>query len=78
MQVGACREVIALEERLLHLLHNVSQVPCEWVVKSRDPQKFQAEADGLAAAEAALAEAEERWLELEMLREELEGARDCG
>lgn len=38
----------------------------------KDPAKFQKEADGLAAAETDLAEAEERWLELEMLREELE------
>ncbi|MEM7427453.1 MAG: ATP-binding cassette domain-containing protein [Pseudomonadota bacterium] len=39
---------------------------------TRDPEKFQAEADGLSAAESALEQAEERWLELEMLREELE------
>ena len=39
---------------------------------TRDPARFQKEADALAAAETALAQAEERWLELEMLREELE------
>ncbi len=37
-----------------------------------NPAKFQKEADALAAAETALAAAEERWLELEMMREELE------
>ncbi len=39
----------------------------------RDPAKFTRSTDALAAAEAALAAAEERWLELEALREALEG-----
>ena len=39
---------------------------------SRDPELFQKTADGLARAEATLAEREERWLELELLRENLE------
>ncbi|HUZ64439.1 MAG TPA: ABC-F family ATP-binding cassette domain-containing protein [Acetobacteraceae bacterium] len=39
---------------------------------ARDPKRFHAVTAALAAAEAALAAAEERWLELEMLREELE------
>lgn len=34
------REVIALEERMLHLLHSVPQGSCDWTVKSRDPMKF--------------------------------------
>ena len=40
----------------------------------RDPEAFQKTADGLAAAEASLEDMEERWLELEMKREEIEGA----
>lgn len=40
---------------------------------ARDPEGFQAVADALGTAEAALAEREEKWLELEMLRETLEG-----
>ena len=41
---------------------------------SRDPQAFEAATARLAKAEAELTQAEERWLELELLREELEGA----
>ena len=40
---------------------------------ARDPERFRGVTTALAAAEAALAEAEERWLTLELLREELEG-----
>jgi ATP-binding cassette subfamily F protein uup len=39
---------------------------------TRDPKKFQATTGALAKAEADLAKAEERWLELEVLREESE------
>jgi len=39
----------------------------------RDPEGFAAKSRALEAAEARKAAAEERWLELEMLREELEG-----
>jgi len=38
-----------------------------------DPERFQKTVDALARAEADLAAAEEEWLELEMLREEVEG-----
>ena len=38
----------------------------------RDPKAFAVASEKLVAAQAALASAEERWLELEMLREELE------
>ncbi len=37
----------------------------------RDPVRFTRSTDALAAAEAALAAAEERWLELELLRDEV-------
>ncbi|MEK9644110.1 MAG: ATP-binding cassette domain-containing protein [Alphaproteobacteria bacterium] len=40
---------------------------------ARDPARFDATAKDLQAAETALADAEELWLELEMKREEIEG-----
>ncbi len=40
---------------------------------ARDPARFGATTEALAAARDALAAAEEQWLELEMLREEIEG-----
>ena len=40
---------------------------------ARDPAKFAEVSEAFAKAEAELAEAEEDWLELEMLREESEG-----
>jgi ATP-binding cassette subfamily F protein uup len=40
---------------------------------ARDPARFGAITKALGVAEIALAEAEERWLTLEMLREEIEG-----
>jgi ATP-binding cassette subfamily F protein uup len=39
----------------------------------RDPAKFERATEMLARTETELAQAEERWLELEMLREEIEG-----
>jgi ATP-binding cassette subfamily F protein uup len=39
----------------------------------RDPKGFEARSKGLAEREAALAAAEEEWLRLELLREEVEG-----
>ena len=41
---------------------------------TRDPKAFAKASDALVKVETTLAEAEERWLELEMLREEIEGA----
>ena len=41
---------------------------------TRNPTRFAAVGKALEAAQAELAEAEERWLTLEMLREELEGS----
>ena len=40
---------------------------------TRDPPAFKAASEALERAEAEKAKAEERWLELEMLREEIEG-----
>ncbi|MBV9812426.1 MAG: ATP-binding cassette domain-containing protein [Acetobacteraceae bacterium] len=39
----------------------------------RDPQRFARATEALAVAETALADAEEQWLRLEIMREELEG-----
>jgi ABC transport system ATP-binding/permease protein len=41
---------------------------------ARDRDAFDAASTGLATAQSELAEAEEKWLTLEMLREEIEGA----
>ncbi|MGE3712601.1 MAG: hypothetical protein AB7G35_23400 [Hyphomicrobiaceae bacterium] len=41
---------------------------------ARDPARFNAASERLASAEAELAAAEEQWLELELLREEVEGS----
>ena len=41
---------------------------------TRDPIGFRRATEALAKAQAALAAAEERWLDLEMLREEAAGA----
>lgn len=51
-------------------LHAVLDDPGLYV---RDPKLFAATTEKLTATEAALAAAEEEWLRLEMLREELEG-----
>ena len=40
---------------------------------ARDRQAFTQASEALSATQAQLAAAEERWLELEMLREEIEG-----
>ena len=40
---------------------------------ARDPARFGAMTKALGVAQDALAAAEERWLALEMLREEIEG-----
>lgn len=44
----------------------------------RDPDRFQAASDRLVAAETERADAEEQWLELELLREEIEAERQAG
>ncbi|MBS1181756.1 MAG: uup [Proteobacteria bacterium] len=60
-------DALAEEARRLHAVLDDSGL------YTRDPKLFAATMDKLAAAEAALAAAEEEWLRLEMLREELEG-----
>lgn len=50
----------------------VQEVLADAELYSRDPARFQKAMDVLSALQAELHAAEERWLELEMLREELE------
>lgn len=62
-QMDALRATIGRHQRAL----------ADPALYSRDPATFTGHTNNLAQAEAALLVAEERWLELEMLREELEG-----
>ena len=61
--------IAGLEAEIAHL----SSVLTDGDLYSRQPVKFAAATRALDAAQAALAAAEEQWLALEMLREELEG-----
>ncbi|ANY80667.1 elongation factor 3 [Microvirga ossetica] len=51
----------------------VQEILADHELYSRDPARFQKAMDALTALQSELHTAEERWLELEMLREELEG-----
>jgi ABC transport system ATP-binding/permease protein len=51
----------------------VQEILADPELYSRDPARFQKAMDALTQLQAELHAAEERWLELEMLREELEG-----
>jgi ATP-binding cassette subfamily F protein uup len=51
----------------------VQEILADADLYSRDPARFQKAMDALTQLQADLHAAEERWLELEMLREELEG-----
>jgi len=62
---------IALLEREVDRLRQLLADPKHY---GRDPDGFQANADALARAEAALAASEDEWLRLELLREEVEGS----
>ena len=62
-------EIAQLEEAIAKL----EQTLADPDLFARDPQAFNAAAGDLDAKQTALADKEERWLELEMLREELEG-----
>ena len=52
----------------------MSEVLANAYLYAREPARFADATQALDAAQGALAAAEERWLALEMLREELEGA----
>ncbi len=62
-QIAALTDGLARERRLL----------ADPDLYRRDPRRFAAAGEAMARLEAELATAEERWLALEMLREELEG-----
>ena len=51
----------------------VQEILADPELYARDPARFQKAMDALTRCRAELHAAEERWLELEMLREELEG-----
>lgn len=63
------REIAALQEKIAHMQERLS----DNTLFSRDPDLFHQTAAELEQAEARLSEAEGEWLELEILREELEG-----
>ena len=56
-------------EKEIGRLHDILAAPDLY---ARDPKKFADASAKLEAAQKDLSESEERWLELEMLREELE------
>jgi ATP-binding cassette subfamily F protein uup len=62
-------EIAELQARVRQL-HRTLDDPALY---ARDRQAFTAASEALGAAQAELAAAEERWLELELLREEIEG-----
>ena len=62
--------IAALEADVARL----SEVLANADLYAREPAKFADATQALDAAQGALAAAEEQWLALEMLREELEGA----
>jgi len=60
-------------EELEAKIAKVQEILADPDLYSRDPARFQKAMDTLTALQSELGAAEERWLELEMLREELEG-----
>jgi len=60
-------------EELGGKIAKVQEILADPELYSRDPARFQKAMDALTQLQADLHAAEERWLELEMLREELEG-----
>ncbi|MBZ6077916.1 ABC-F family ATP-binding cassette domain-containing protein [Microvirga puerhi] len=60
-------------EELEAKIAKVQEILADPDLYARDPARFQKAMETLAALQSDLGTAEERWLELEMLREELEG-----
>ncbi|MBM1174097.1 ABC-F family ATP-binding cassette domain-containing protein [Microvirga arabica] len=60
-------------EELTAKIDKVQQILADPELYARDPARFQKAMDALTQLQTELHAAEERWLELEMLREELEG-----
>lgn len=61
-------------EELGSKIGKVQEILADPDLYRRDPARFQKAMDAMTALQAELGAAEERWLELEMLREELEGS----
>ena len=71
------RALETLPSRMEDLQNNISDLETilsQPELYARDPEKFEATTMELASRQSELASAEEEWLELEMLREEIEGA----
>lgn len=60
-------------EELEAKIAKVQEILADPELYSRDPARFQKAMDALTQLQTELSKSEERWLELEMLREELEG-----
>ena len=60
-------------ERLRAMRERAQAILADADLFARDPNKFEQASAALAKVETDLAAAEDRWLELEMLREEIEG-----
>lgn len=70
------RDLEILPKRIEELTSEAEQLEkilADGDLYAKDPTLFQTTADKLEAVKAELAQSEERWLELEMLREEIEG-----
>jgi ABC transport system ATP-binding/permease protein len=63
----------ATMERLQANIADLQRAFDDPTLYARDPARFSAVSDALAGAHAKLAEAEEEWLRLEMMREDIEG-----
>ena len=71
------RALKTLPSRMEDLQNNISDLETilsQPELYARDPEKFEATTMELASLQSELASAEEEWLELEVLREEIEGA----
>lgn len=67
-----------LPRRMAELQQQIAtgrQILSDTGLYARDPREFEVQTDRLDRAETELAAAEEQWLELEILREEIENAR---
>src|SRR3954468_23246658 len=68
----ALRELPERVEKLREVMAGLQESLSDPGLYGRDPARFETTSAALAEAQAALAAAENRWLELELLREELE------
>jgi ATP-binding cassette subfamily F protein uup len=68
------KELLALIERLKHQIETYEDALSDASLFQSNPERFNTLTDELNHAQTQLLEAEEEWLELEMLREEAEDA----